>query len=184
MSTSSFGRVCACFRPRFPRTRRGDDSSATTQNRALLAASRPTGMPRASAEAQKSGAAKKVSHSSALQLAAELNAAASALNNAPRLLDILSTSQDAVRLVRCLLLCRVCFRQASESEERVVPERVSSRRRGALRLLRRQAASRTVFASWGRGSGVCRVDAARLVRQPQRSRASAAGLTPLRLQAA
>ena len=61
-------------------------------------------MPRASAVAQKNGAATAL-HSQALQLAAELNAAASALNNLPPLLDTLSTSQDAVRLVRCFLSC-------------------------------------------------------------------------------
>ena len=58
---------------------------------------------------QTNGAAKS-SHSQALQLAAELNAAASALNNLPLLLDILSSSQDAVRFTRCLLLCSVSLR--------------------------------------------------------------------------
>ena len=120
-------------------------------------------MPRAGAVARPQHDAAKGSHATALQLAAELNAAASALNNAPALLSILSTSQDVVRTTRCLLLLNARSRASYALTPPPAAGGDSSRHPGSRRLFHGQAASGAVSAGCRAGWGHRRCSAAHLV---------------------
>ena len=135
-------------------------------------------MPRADAVARPLSGAAKASHTPALQLAAELNAAASALNNAPALLNLLSASQDVVRALRCFVLWRAGVRALRALIARVLPGRVSSRRFGIGALLPAQAAARAVPAGWWAGRGCSRRHAARMVRSGTRRTQSQSSRRP------
>lgn len=118
-------------------------------------------MPRTGAVARPQHDAAKGSR--AITLAAELNAAASALNNAPALLSILSTSQDVVRATRCLLLPNARSRALYALTRQRAAGRDSSRHPGPRRLFHGQAASGAVSAGWRAGWGHRRCSAAHLV---------------------